>query len=395
MSITNERVDDIPVILEQLREMGVAELLDQQFRTHGHWRGLSLGQVVDAGLTPILSEANHRVNHVRPWVAERMETLRGRIGPTLEERDFTDDRLALVLRALSDDTQWEGFERLLNERIIRVYDVMEKPGVGSDSGENSGKTQEAGQVRVDGTTVSSYGKITEKGLLQRGHSKDHRPDLGQLKVMLATLDPLGMPLVTVVAPGNRSDDPLYVPTIKQVQAGLSRPGLLYVGDCKMMALATRAHLQATGDDYLGPLSEALGPTSQREHDLEPVWKGEQKLTSIERPDERGDLQGVAEGFEIEVTLTAVTNGVPLTWVERRLLVQSLSQAAAQEASLRDRLGKAQAEIQALTERGRGKRRYREGEALTEAAQAILQRRKVSGLLKLEIEEISSERTVRA
>ena len=35
----------------------------------------------------------------------------------------------------------------------------------------------------------SFWNANEEGLFQRGHSKDHRPDLAQLKLMLATLDP--------------------------------------------------------------------------------------------------------------------------------------------------------------------------------------------------------------
>jgi transposase len=42
-----------------------------------------------------------------------------------------------------------------------------------------------------------------------GHSKDHRPDLPQVKVIQAVLDPLAMPLVTDVVAGGRADDPLY------------------------------------------------------------------------------------------------------------------------------------------------------------------------------------------
>lgn len=80
--------------------------------------------------------------------------------------------------------------------------------------------------------------MTEDGLFQFGYSKDHRPDLPQVRVMPATLDPLGMPVVS----GEKADDPLYIPTIDQVQLGVVRCGLLYVGDCKLMALGTRAHL---------------------------------------------------------------------------------------------------------------------------------------------------------
>jgi len=50
--------------------------------------------------------------------------------------------------------------------------------------------------------------VTEDGLLQFGHSKDHRPDLPQVNVMLAVLDPLGLPVATDIVPGQRADDPL-------------------------------------------------------------------------------------------------------------------------------------------------------------------------------------------
>ncbi len=39
--ITNERVDDIPVLLTQLERMGVSQLLDQHFPIHGNWQGQS------------------------------------------------------------------------------------------------------------------------------------------------------------------------------------------------------------------------------------------------------------------------------------------------------------------------------------------------------------------
>ena len=61
------------------------------------------------------------------------------------------------------------------------------------------------------TTALSYATVTPAGLLQLGHSKDGRPDLPQLKVALATLDPLALPLVTLVLPGQAADDPQLRP----------------------------------------------------------------------------------------------------------------------------------------------------------------------------------------
>jgi hypothetical protein len=62
-------------------------------------------------------------------------------------------------------------------------------------------------------------------LFQRGHSKDHRPDLRQLKVMLAALDPLGVLVGADVVSGNTADDGLYVPMIARLRATLPGQGL--------------------------------------------------------------------------------------------------------------------------------------------------------------------------
>jgi len=67
------------------------------------------------------------------------------------------------------------------------------------------------------------------------------------------LDPLGMPLATDVLSGERADDGLYLPIIERIRTGLQITGLLFVGDCKMRALDTRAYLARPQDWYLSPL----------------------------------------------------------------------------------------------------------------------------------------------
>src|SRR6266581_2785250 len=208
LTIRTERVDDIPLLLAHMERMGIARLLDAHFPTNGNREGLSLGKVTTIWLTHVLSQADHRMNRVQPWAAHRLETLRGCSEESLEVRELADDRLADVLRHLSDDERGPAFEQELTGHLMGVYDLP------------------ADCVRLDSTTASSYGAVSEDGLLQWGHSKDHRPDLGQLKVMLATLDPLGLPLVTEVLSGARADDPLYLPAIARVRACLNRVGLL-------------------------------------------------------------------------------------------------------------------------------------------------------------------------
>ena len=154
----------------------------------------------------------------------------------------------------------DRFEAALNKRTLRVYDLQPQ------------------RVRIDSSTANGHWHVTEDGMFQFGHSKDHRPDLPQVKVMLATLDPLGMPVATQVVAGQKADDPLYIPAIDQVRPAWGSVDCLYVGDCKLMALATRAHLEAGGDEYLGPVSMVQVPQATLDDYLKPVWTKEQSLT---------------------------------------------------------------------------------------------------------------------
>src|SRR5215831_6746634 len=189
--ILTERVDDIPLLLEQMQRMGLPTLFDTHFPTHGHWTGLSLGWVSTIWLSSILSRGDHRMVHVEPWVSQRLYTLRATTGQTVTRVAFTDDRLEIVLRRLSEDARWAAFESALNQYTVRVYDLSTV------------------RVHVDSTSASVYATVRASGLCQFGHSKDARPDLPQVKVMQAVLDPLGMPLATDVVSGERADDPLY------------------------------------------------------------------------------------------------------------------------------------------------------------------------------------------
>ena len=103
-------------------------------------------------------------------------------------------------------------------------------------------------IRCDATTVSGDHEVIAEGLVQFGHSKDD-PARPQIKVMMGSLDPLGMPLATEVLSGERADDGLYIPLIERIRTGLKTTGLLFVGDCKRSALDTRAYLARHQDWY--------------------------------------------------------------------------------------------------------------------------------------------------
>jgi transposase len=375
-TVNSERVDDIPLLLAQMKRMGVQLLLDKHFPTHGNREGLSLGSLIEVWLTHILSQADHRLNHVQPWADKRLETLRGCIGPTVRALDFSDDRLEDALHILSDDARWEAFEGALNRRVLRVYELSTE------------------RVRLDSTSASGYWSVDDEGLFQFGHSKDRRPDLPQVKVMLSSLDPLGLPVAVDVLCGNRADDPLYIPAVRRVRQSLARRGLLYVGDCKMAALQSRAFIGAGEDFYLCPLSETQLPKEELEGYLAAVFSGQQRLTPVYRPGQDGQQELIAEGYQCPETLTAQVEGKAVCWTERRLVVRSIAQAQAAKEALLVRLKKAQKDLENLNQRGRGKRHFRQIEPLQKVAQAILERYQVQDLLTVNYQEIVGEHPVR-
>ena len=378
VNVKTEQVDDIPVLLGQGKKIGMPELLDEHFMPHGNWQGTSFGWTTMIWLAHILSEGDHRLNQVEGWVEKRPHTLEISTGESVRALEWSDDRLGIVLDALADSENWKAFETELNRRTLRVYDLR------------------AHRVRVDSTTASGYWTVTEEGLFQHGHSKDHRPDLPQLKVMLSALDPLGMPVATQVVSGERADDKLYIPAIQQVSASLDEHGLLYVGDCKMAALGTRAFIQNNQDYYLCPLSEVQLPSETLETYLRPVWSGKQTLIPIERENAQGQLEKIAEGYEQNVSLSAEMDGQTITWAERSLIVRSFQYMRASREGLHNRLAKAQAELLELNEHKQGKRQIEDRASMQTAAERILKHYRVVGLLKLNIVELqSTERHIRA
>ncbi len=387
LRIETERVDDIPLLVAQMRRMELPEVLDSRVVVHGNRRGLSIGWTVVVWLAHLLSEADHRLSQVRPWTAQRLETLRACTGQEIQEEDLSDDRLADALRALADDETWANVEQGLVLSLLRVYDLR-PPGP-----RPTGAPPPC--VRVDMTTARGYGQVDADGLFQFGHSKDHRPDLPQVKIALSTLDPLGLPVASEVVAGHHADDPLYRPLIKRVHDSLSVRGLLVVGDCKLAALDTRADIHTYHSFYLCPLSAVQVPPAALARALATAQAtaGPPERIARMRPD--GTPEHLADGYEWTEDLSAVLDGWrTVTWTERRLLLRSRVQADAAETALRARLERARQTIADLTTPRRGKSRPADRAAVQQATTTIVAREQVEGLLHIEVAEQVWERQVR-
>ena len=366
-NLIHERVDDIPLLIGLAQRLRLPEIIDKQIGNHGHHQGLSNGHLTIVWLAYILSEGDHRKYSVEDWAKKHQNTLEQLLSQPIREVEFNDDRLEIVLRRLSQAKAWEAMEVDLWSSTVAVYKI-----------EMSG-------VRLDSTTTYGYHRPTEDGLMQYGYSKDHRPDLPQLKLMAAGAEPSGHLLCSEVLAGHKADDPLYLPMLRRVRQTVSKSGsgsgLLYVGDSKMAAVETRADIVAHGDYYLMPLPLTGETGMQMETWIDAVVDGEQTVDLIW---DQGRLLGGGYEFErcqMASCQMASVAAEQVKWTERVEVIRSSSRAEGQIKQLEQRLSKAEAQLQSLTPPpGRGKRQYREESILQAAVAQLLEDYKVAGLL---------------
>ena len=351
LELVQERIDDIPLILAMMQQMGLVEVLDRHVGNHGNHQGLSNGWLAALWIAYIVSEGDHRKSAVATWTQQRVESLSRLTGQDLRDVELGEDRLGRLLTRLSVPERWKGIEEDLWQATAMAY------------------AWEPQRIRLDSTTTFGYHARKEDGLMQLGHSKDYRPDKPQLKLMAAVAEPMGQMIAGSVHPGQTADDGLYVPMVERVRTITGRSGLLYIGDSKMSALATRSAIEAGGDQYLCRL-----PKPKRLAEWVDGALGDGTvLRSV--LDDTGEV--IAEGYEFEARRAAGSR----RWRERVLVYRSVALAERKSAELDARLVAARDDLLALAPPvGPGRRQIASIDALGAAIDKIVAKHKVDGLL---------------
>src|SRR5262249_24586165 len=100
LEVAVEPLDDIPLLLGIIQELGVRELIDDCVKTDRHWQGVSIGTVVCMWLCYLLSAQDHRLVAVREWVLARQHLFNRVLGIQMRDTECSDDRLATILSVL-------------------------------------------------------------------------------------------------------------------------------------------------------------------------------------------------------------------------------------------------------------------------------------------------------
>lgn len=369
LTITSEQINDVPLLLGIMVDMGLQALIDDEVQPHGAWQGISMGTLVVIWLCYMLTEQDHRMVMVRNWVAARQQMFNELLGITLRETDCTDDRLANALSMLGNPQVQTALNVAMTRYWISVYELPTET------------------IRLDSTSVSVYHETEDPtSLLQRGHSKDHRPDLSQFKIMLATLDPLGLPVTCQVVGGQRADDGLYIPAYDAARNALGHADVLVVGDSKMASLSTRGHMVTQGSCYLCSYRPAHSQAERASWIEAALVRSDTWQHLAHTDDATGEVQALAviDEWSREQQWTDPL-GQTWTWTERVLAVRS----QAMQAGL---IRKQQEKLATLCERlarfqrppGRGRKRYRHEADLRAQVDKLLTHSGLEHLLQVEL-----------
>jgi hypothetical protein len=103
-------------------------------------------------------------------------------------------------------------------------------------------------VFFDTTSIYFHGSGGET-IGQRGHSKDHRPDLKQMVVGMV-LDQKGNPVCSELWPGNTADVKSLVPLVERLRTRFSIGSVCIVADRGMISAATLAEVEKRNWKYI-------------------------------------------------------------------------------------------------------------------------------------------------
>src|SRR5664280_1596430 len=121
IQIRSERMDDMPVLIERLKEMRVAEIIDETVGRHHLWEGMSKGWTSLVWLAHIIMTGDHRKVHVRRMLNECRESLSRLLGNEVRESELNDGRVGRTVEALGQKERAEVRERAMNKHCVRYF----------------------------------------------------------------------------------------------------------------------------------------------------------------------------------------------------------------------------------------------------------------------------------
>jgi transposase len=213
-------------------------------------------------------------------------------------------------------------------------------------------------------------------LITYGHSKDHRPDLKQLLLILTTSRDGGVPVQFRCSDGNQNDAPTHQETWEALCKVVGRPDFLYVADSKLCNREAMDHIHGRKGRFVCVMPRNRLEDAEfrkRIQTEEPAW-----TLVWDRPHPRRK-EGPPDRWRVVRASLPSREGWPVVWVHSSLM------ALGQEQTRREHLAKAEEDLRNLNTSLSGSRpRHRLRKDLEEDVEAILAQHKVVRYLKVKV-----------
>ena len=164
----------------------------------------------------------------------------------------------------------------------------------------------------DSTTVKAFGRYpgkTKTGFkLDKGHSKDYRPDLKQLLFSLSITGDGAVPIHYKCYPGNVTDDMTHIETWNSLRRITSRPDFLYVADSKLCTDEQLSYIVSEGGRVITIIPDTWNEPELFKETLRQLKKAKDIIWRRRKPGSRdkkeyfsafkGDYQTTKRGYRI-------------------------------------------------------------------------------------------------
>lgn len=249
----NERLDHLGIVAGVCREIGLAEWLDAHEPEKR--QQVSVGTATVAMVLNGLGFSNRQLYLVPQYFANKpVEHL---LGPGMSAEMLNDDCLGRTLDWLYDHDLTKLFAGIASH-ARRIFGVK------------------AEQMHVDTTSFSVSGEYTREVAettgahaaviaITYGYSRDHREDLKQWMLALATTHEGDIPLFMQPLDGNSSDKASLVAAITAIQSQLretDEEASVYVADNGVYSAANMQQFNQAGIKWISRVSETLAEARQ-------------------------------------------------------------------------------------------------------------------------------------
>jgi transposase len=256
--LVRQKVAGLPMIWDVMERMNLRQMLYDSVGEHGNEDFPAVETLML--LIVNLTLGKRPLYELEQWVQSLDARCLGY--KTLHKGTFNDDRFGRAL-----DKLYKTDRATLMTKV--VVTVVKEFNLNLD------------RIHNDSTSIKAHGKYpgkTDKGFeLNKGHSKDHRPDLKQLVYSLSICADGAVPVHQKTYPGNRTDDTTHIETWDTLCRIQKDTSFLYVADSKLCTDEQLHHIESRDGRAITMMPETWSEVSSFKDSLRKCRKAKKEI----------------------------------------------------------------------------------------------------------------------